>query len=65
MAADEQSYDPERCTPCRGTGKLISGKGGEHHEVPCAWCGGTGRFQPGRNAQDPDGEPAADATSGT
>jgi DnaJ-class molecular chaperone len=39
------------CTPCRGTGRLISGKGGSPHEVTCPWCGGTGAFQPGRDAQ--------------
>jgi hypothetical protein len=39
------------CTPCRGTGKLISGLGGEPHEVTCPWCGGTGEFQAGRDAQ--------------
>jgi DnaJ-class molecular chaperone len=48
------------CTPCRGTGKLISGLGGEPHEVTCPWCGGTGEFQAGRDAQqtgpaDPSG----------
>jgi hypothetical protein len=39
------------CTPCRGTGKLISGLGGAPHEVTCPWCGGTGEFQAGRDAQ--------------
>jgi len=39
------------CTPCRGTGKLSSGLGGEPHEVICPWCGGTGEFQSGRDAQ--------------
>jgi len=39
------------CTPCRGTGKLISGLGGDPHEVTCPWCGGTGEFQPGRDGQ--------------
>ncbi len=43
------------CTPCRGTGKLQSGLGGEPHTVTCPWCGGDGRFHPGRDAQD---EPA-------
>jgi DnaJ-class molecular chaperone len=44
------------CTPCRGTGKLVSGLGGQPHEVTCPWCGGTGEFQPGRDAQQ--GAPA-------
>jgi hypothetical protein len=39
------------CTPCRGTGKLVSGLGGNPHEVTCPWCGGSGEFQPGRDAQ--------------
>lgn len=39
------------CTPCRGTGKLQSGLGGTSHTVTCPWCGGSGRFQPGRDAQ--------------
>jgi DnaJ-class molecular chaperone len=46
------SDDPRAtCTPCRGTGKLVSGLGGNPHEVTCPWCGGTGGFQPGRDAQ--------------
>jgi DnaJ-class molecular chaperone len=40
------------CTPCRGTGKLISGLGGNPHEVTCPWCGGTGEFQRERDAQE-------------
>lgn len=53
------------CSPCRGTGMLTSNKGGEPHAVPCPWCGGTGRFVPGRDAQtgvstDPDAAPAGD-----
>jgi DnaJ-class molecular chaperone len=39
------------CTPCRGTGKLVSGLGGEPHDVVCPWCGGSGEFQSGRDAQ--------------
>jgi hypothetical protein len=39
------------CTPCRGTGKLVSGLGGTPHEVTCPWCGGTGEFRAGRDAQ--------------
>jgi DnaJ-class molecular chaperone len=41
-----------QCTPCRGTGKLTSGLGGSPHEVTCPWCGGSGTFQSGRNAQE-------------
>lgn len=47
-AADAQR---RTCTPCRGTGKVISSLGGEPHEVTCPWCGGTGEFQAGRDAQ--------------
>lgn len=46
--------DPQErttCTPCRGTGRLVSALGGERHEVTCPWCGGSGRFSPGRDAQ--------------
>jgi DnaJ-class molecular chaperone len=50
--------DEERgtCTPCRGTGKVISALGGDPHEVTCPWCGGTGRFHPGRDAQESPAE---------
>jgi DnaJ-class molecular chaperone len=30
------------CSPCRGTGSVISGEGGSPHKVTCPWCGGTG-----------------------
>lgn len=43
------------CMPCRGTGKLISGLGGEPHTVRCPWCRGTGQRIPGIDAQQ---EPA-------
>jgi DnaJ-class molecular chaperone len=43
------------CTACRGTGTVISGLGGTPHEVSCPWCGGTGRFEPGRDAQSDAG----------
>lgn len=51
MTPDDDHYDPERCTPCRGTGKLISRLGGEEHTVTCPWCEGTGRRIPDRDAQ--------------
>ena len=44
--------DRTRCTPCRGTGQVVSGLGGTPHEVTCPWCGGSGEFGPGRDAQD-------------
>jgi len=40
------------CTPCRGTGKVISNLGDTSHEVTCPWCDGTGRFAAGRDAQE-------------
>jgi DnaJ-class molecular chaperone len=46
------------CTPCRGTGRVVSNLGGESHEVTCPWCGGSGQFIPGRNAQDAPAESA-------
>ena len=55
MAEDEQEKPPgedrSTCTPCRGTGKLISNLGGTAHEVVCPWCGGLGKYEPGRDAQ--------------
>ena len=55
-----QQDDRSVCSPCRGTGRLISGLGGEPHEVSCPWCGGSGRFAPGRDAQE---HPAEDGRS--
>ena len=53
----EASADNSRagCTACRGTGKVISSLGGNAHEVTCPWCGGSGRFEPGRDAQSEAG----------
>ena len=51
MSADAEGKGPETCTPCRGTGKVTSALGGERHEVTCPWCGGSGRFEAGRDAQ--------------
>ena len=53
------AYDRTQCTPCRGTGKLISNLGGEPHQVTCPWCKGTGRFQPGDDAQAGDSAEAS------
>lgn len=47
-----EAEDRNTCRPCRGTGKLISSLGGEPHEVECPWCGGSGRYVPGRDAQE-------------
>jgi DnaJ-class molecular chaperone len=45
------SYDPKRCTPCRGTGKVISTLGGTPEPVTCPWCEGTGLYQRDHDAQ--------------
>jgi hypothetical protein len=50
------------CMPCRGTGKLISGLGGEPHEVVCPWCRGTGERIAGINAQESPAEAGAPPT---
>jgi hypothetical protein len=57
---EEGEHQPDQggagiCMPCRGTGKLISGLGGEPHSVRCPWCRGTGKRIPGIDAQQ---EPA-------
>jgi DnaJ-class molecular chaperone len=46
-----EPHDPQRCTPCRGTGQVISGLGGTPQPVTCPWCEGSGRYQPGHDAQ--------------
>jgi hypothetical protein len=38
---------------------VISMLGGERHEVTCPWCHGTGRFQPGADAQQASTEHGA------
>jgi DnaJ-class molecular chaperone len=55
MAADDSQgsnvTEPTPCSPCRGTGRVISNLGGSPHEEPCPWCEGTGRFIPDHDAQ--------------
>jgi DnaJ-class molecular chaperone len=63
MATDDDARPDsgeQTCTPCRGTGRLISGLGGTPHEVSCPWCEGTGHRIPGINAQE---HPAEDGGS--
>jgi DnaJ-class molecular chaperone len=48
--------DRGACTPCRGSGSVISSLGGKPHEITCPWCGGDGRFHRGRDAQQAAGE---------
>jgi hypothetical protein len=52
MASDDPSTEQPICNPCRGTGHLISGLGGEPHQVTCPWCRGTGHRIPGIDAQE-------------
>ena len=54
-----ESHDPERCTPCRGTGRVISALGGEPKPVTCPWCEGAGKRIAGHDAQAAH-KPAAD-----
>lgn len=58
--ARDASADRLVCTPCRGSGKVISNLGGEAHEVTCPWCGGSGGFLAGRDAQESPAEPPSD-----
>jgi DnaJ-class molecular chaperone len=51
MAAEAPTEDRTRCTPCRGTGQVISTLDGSAHVVTCPWCDGTGRWLPGHDAQ--------------
>jgi DnaJ-class molecular chaperone len=48
---DGAGGEPQVCRPCRGTGTVISGLGGEQHTQPCPWCDGTGTRIPERDAQ--------------
>ena len=51
MSSDDATAAPQPCAPCRGTGRLVSGLGGEPHTVTCPWCDGTGVYRPGHDAQ--------------
>jgi DnaJ-class molecular chaperone len=51
MAAEVATEQRNRCTPCRGTGQVISTLGGSPHTVTCPWCEGTGSYMPGHDAQ--------------
>lgn len=55
-SGEEKTEDRGTCIPCRGTGTVNSSLGGAQHGVTCPWCGGTGRFQPGRDAQESPAE---------
>jgi DnaJ-class molecular chaperone len=51
MATDEETPEPQPCSACRGTGKVISNLGGSPSTVTCPWCEGTGQFIPDHDAQ--------------
>jgi DnaJ-class molecular chaperone len=57
----ERNGDRSICRPCRGTGQLISGLGGEPHQVTCPWCGGSGEFRLGTDAQEHPAERPSDS----
>jgi DnaJ-class molecular chaperone len=55
MSAGAERGARTECSPCRGTGKVISALGGTQQQVTCPWCDGTGVFQRGRDAQAAQG----------
>lgn len=54
MTTEGAQPDSERavCSPCRGTGKVISNLGGDPREVTCPWCEGSGQFKAQHDAQE-------------
>ena len=52
MAARDDTRDETICHPCRGSGTVISGLGGEQRRIACPWCGGSGERDPARDAQE-------------
>jgi DnaJ-class molecular chaperone len=58
--AAKPDEDRSVCTPCRGTGTVVSNLGGQAHEVKCPWCDGTGKYAPGRDAQQSPAEAGAE-----
>jgi hypothetical protein len=59
VAAPEETDDKDGeatggrqpCSPCRGSGKVISNLGGKREEITCPWCDGGGTRLPEHNAQ--------------
>jgi len=47
----DEGHGPRECTPCRGTGRVISNLGGERREVQCPWCEGKGERLRDHDAQ--------------
>jgi DnaJ-class molecular chaperone len=56
MVTSDDGADRSTCTPCHGTGIVLSSLGGEQHRVTCPWCDGSGKFAPGRDAQQSPAE---------
>ena len=50
-APEQAEGRAEPCMPCRGTGSVVSNKGGTEATVECPWCKGTGTRIPGHDAQ--------------
>jgi hypothetical protein len=55
VSTDDATNDADRpdapCSPCRATGKVISGLGGTPQTIDCPWCEGTGVSVAGHDAQ--------------
>jgi hypothetical protein len=49
---DDANAQPLPCSPCRGTGKVISNLGGSPSTIDCPWCEGTRVTTPGHDAQE-------------
>jgi len=51
--ADEiDPNDRSKCSPCGGSGKLVSNAGGEPHPIVCPWCEGSGSVIAEHDAQE-------------
>ncbi|HEX6390155.1 MAG TPA: hypothetical protein VFZ89_11920 [Solirubrobacteraceae bacterium] len=61
--SEQSTPEPQPCLACRETGKVISGLGGTNQQVTCPWCEGTGRIEPGHNAQEAGARLRGDAGS--
>lgn len=48
----DPAQPPSPCSPCRGTGRVVSNLGGAATEIACPWCEGTGLRTPGSDAQE-------------
>ena len=51
VADERDSAEPPVCSPCRGTGQVLSHLGGDASQVVCPWCEGGGTQIPGHDAQ--------------